>query len=72
MTNVCILLAAIINEEFGDGVMSSTDCHVTVERISSHIDDDRVVITFNARWSPHVEQYMGPTDCHITVTTLAL
>ena len=53
--------AAIINEEFGDGVMSSTDCHVTVERISSHIDDDRVVITFNARFSPHVEQYMGPT-----------
>ena len=52
-------VAAIIREELGHGIMSSTDCHVTAKRTSGSMDENRVTITFNARFSPHLEQYMG-------------
>jgi cyanate lyase len=49
-------LKAIINEEFGDGIMSAIDFYMTVKKVAGMSGEDRVVITFNGKFLPHVEQ----------------
>ena len=49
-------LKAIINEEFGDGIMSAIDFYMTVDKVVGMSGEDRVVITFNGKFLPHVEQ----------------
>ncbi|CAM9652788.1 unnamed protein product [Ascophyllum nodosum] len=49
-------LKSIINEKFGDGIMSAIDVFVTVEKIKGSQGEDRVVITFNGKFLPHIEQ----------------
>ena len=49
-------LKAIVNEEFGDGIMSAIDFFMRVEKVKGSQGEDRVVITFNGKFLPHVEQ----------------
>ncbi|GAB2866046.1 cyanase [Actinocorallia aurea] len=44
-------LKAVIQEEFGDGVMSSTDFRIDVQRIADP-DGDRVRVTLDGRFEP--------------------
>ncbi|PRW33314.1 cyanate hydratase [Chlorella sorokiniana] len=50
-------LKAIINEQFGDGIMSAIDFYCTVDKIKGKHGEDRAVITFNGKFLPHVEQH---------------
>ncbi len=48
---------AIINENFGDGIMSAINLYATVDRMEgAEGDGPRVVITLNGKFLPHVEQ----------------
>ena len=49
-------LKAITNEEFGDGIMSAIDFYCTVGKIKGAGGEDRVLITLNGKFLPHVEQ----------------
>jgi cyanate lyase len=42
-------LRALVNEEFGDGIMSAIDFHMTVHRQPGVAGEPRVVVTFNVR-----------------------
>jgi len=46
----------IINEECGDGIMSAIDFFLTVGTVEGKLGEKRVVITFNGKFLPHVEQ----------------
>ncbi|KAL4423450.1 hypothetical protein ABPG77_005402 [Micractinium sp. CCAP 211/92] len=49
-------LKAIVNEKFGDGIMSAIDFYCTVDKVQGKHGENRVVITFNGKFLPHVEQ----------------
>eukprot|EP00897_Mesotaenium_endlicherianum_P010160 jgi/Mesen1/9172/ME000591S08494 len=63
-------LKHLVNEEFGDGIMSAIDFFCTVDKVKGKQNEDRVVITFNgmqapllslrlskgSKYLPHVEQ----------------
>jgi len=49
-------LKAVVNEKFGDGIMSAIDFYVTVDKVKGVHGEDRVVLTFNGKFLPHVEQ----------------
>ncbi|KAK9283874.1 hypothetical protein L1049_012129 [Liquidambar formosana] len=46
----------IINEEFGDGIMSAIDFYCSVDKIKGVDGKDRVVVTFDGKYLPHTEQ----------------
>ncbi|RZB85034.1 Cyanate hydratase isoform A [Glycine soja] len=46
----------IINEEFGDGIMSAIDFYCSVDKIKGVDGKDRVVLTFDGKYLPHSEQ----------------
>ncbi|XP_059447200.1 cyanate hydratase [Corylus avellana] len=46
----------IINEEFGDGIMSAIDFFCSVDKIKGVDGKDRVVLTFDGKYLPHSEQ----------------
>lgn len=46
----------IINEECGDGIMSAIDFFLTVGTVEGKLGEKRVVITFNGKFLPHIEQ----------------
>jgi len=46
----------IVNEKFGDGIMSAIDFYIKVEKIKGAHGEDRVVITCNGKFLPFVEQ----------------
>ncbi|XP_040987696.1 cyanate hydratase [Juglans microcarpa x Juglans regia] len=46
----------IINEEFGDGIMSAIDFFCSVEKVKGVDGKDRVVLTFDGKYLPHSEQ----------------
>ncbi|KMT16565.1 hypothetical protein BVRB_3g048570 [Beta vulgaris subsp. vulgaris] len=46
----------IINEEFGDGIMSAIDFYCSVDKISGVDGKDRVVVTFDGKYLPYTEQ----------------
>lgn len=60
MTEVCVhygeSILAIINEKFGDGIMSAIDFKLTLDKIQGSKGEDRVVITWNGKFLPYIEQ----------------
>ncbi|XAR62680.1 Cyanase [Bertholletia excelsa] len=46
----------IINEEFGDGIMSAIDFYCSVDKVKGVDGKDRVVVTFDGKYLPHTEQ----------------
>ena len=46
----------LINEQQGDGIMSAIDFYLTVEKTRGAHGEDRVVITMNGKFLPHIEQ----------------
>uniref|UniRef100_A0A0A9EHC2 Cyanate hydratase n=1 Tax=Arundo donax TaxID=35708 RepID=A0A0A9EHC2_ARUDO len=46
----------IINEEFGDGIMSAIDFYCSVAKVQGTDGKDRVVITFDGKYLPYTEQ----------------
>ncbi|KAK9809534.1 hypothetical protein WJX73_009719 [Symbiochloris irregularis] len=47
---------AIMNEEFGDGIMSAIDMFATVNKVEGKTGEKRVCITLNGKFLPHIEQ----------------
>jgi len=60
MTEVCAhygeSILDIIQEKFGDGIMSAIDFKIGVDKIKGAQGEDRVVITWNGKFLPHIEQ----------------
>lgn len=48
------MLQAVINEKFGDGIVSAIDFRADVER-KHHEKGDRVVIKLDGKWLPHAK-----------------
>ncbi|XP_047317396.1 cyanate hydratase [Impatiens glandulifera] len=46
----------IINEEFGDGIMSAIDFYCSVDKIKGADGKDRVVVTLDGKYLPFSEQ----------------
>lgn len=46
----------IINEEFGDGIMSAIDFYCSVDKVEGADGKDRVVVTFDGKYLPYTEQ----------------
>ncbi|TKY53744.1 Cyanate hydratase [Spatholobus suberectus] len=46
----------IINEDFGDGIMSAIDFYCSVDKVKGLDGKDRVVVTFDGKYLPHTEQ----------------
>ncbi|CAL8990077.1 PREDICTED: cyanase [Prunus dulcis] len=46
----------IINEEFGDGIMSAIDFYCSVDKVKGVDGKDRVAIVFDGKYLPHSEQ----------------
>ncbi|KAG9446878.1 hypothetical protein H6P81_013006 [Aristolochia fimbriata] len=45
----------IVNEEFGDGIMSAIDFFCSVDKVQGVDGKDRVVVTFDGKYLPHTE-----------------
>jgi len=50
----------IIQEEFGDGIMSAIDYVITVEKVKGSKGEDRVKIVCNGKYLAHIEQPPAP------------
>ncbi|KAL0907413.1 hypothetical protein M5K25_021825 [Dendrobium thyrsiflorum] len=46
----------VINEDFGDGIMSAIDFYCSVDKVTGVDGKDRVVITFDGKYLPYTEQ----------------
>ncbi|PQQ15047.1 cyanate hydratase [Prunus yedoensis var. nudiflora] len=46
----------IINEEFGDGIMSAIDFYCSVDKVKGVDGKDRVALVFDGKYLPHSEQ----------------
>ncbi|XP_019181438.1 PREDICTED: cyanate hydratase [Ipomoea nil] len=46
----------IINEEFGDGIMSAIDFYCSVDKVKGVDGKDRAVVTFDGKYLPYTEQ----------------
>ncbi|KAI0493506.1 hypothetical protein KFK09_023624 [Dendrobium nobile] len=46
----------VINEDFGDGIMSAIDFYCSVDKVKGVDGKDRVVITFDGKYLPYSEQ----------------
>jgi len=49
-------IKAIINEQYGDGIMSAIDFYLDVGTTTGKHGEKRVVITFNGKFLPFIEQ----------------
>ena len=49
-------IKCIINEQCGDGIMSAIDFYLDVGTTTGKHGEKRVVITFNGKFLPHIEQ----------------
>ncbi|KAL5561152.1 hypothetical protein UlMin_030899 [Ulmus minor] len=47
----------IINEEFGDGIMSNIDFYCSVDKVKGVDGKDRVVVTFDGKYFSYSEPY---------------
>ena len=60
MTEVCLhygeSIKEVMNEKFGDGIMSAIDFKITVEKVTGDKGEDRMVVTMNGKFLPHIEQ----------------
>lgn len=57
-------IKAIINEKKGDGIMSAIDIFMDVDIIKGKGGEDRVVITMNGKFLPHIEQKAEMNTAH--------
>lgn len=61
-------IKALINEKFGDGIMSAIDFYLDVGSTTGKNGEKRVVITMNGKFLSHIEQIAsdntapGPRD----------
>ncbi|XP_059632320.1 cyanate hydratase [Cornus florida] len=46
----------VMNEEFGDGIMSAIDFYCSVDKVKGVDGKDRVVLTFDGKYLPYTEQ----------------
>ncbi|KAL5702378.1 cyanase [Ranunculus cassubicifolius] len=46
----------IINEDFGDGIMSAIDFYCSVDKVKGAHGEDRVLLTFDGKFLPYTEQ----------------
>ncbi|WCJ31915.1 Cyanate hydratase [Euphorbia peplus] len=46
----------IINEDFGDGIMSAIDFYCSVDKVKGVDGKERVVLTFDGKYLPYTEQ----------------
>ena len=62
MTEVCMHygegIKAIMNEKFGDGIMSAIDFRLTIDKVTGYKGEDRMVVTMNGKFLPHIIQTM--------------
>lgn len=49
-------LKELINEKAGDGIMSAIDFYLNVDKVKGAHGEDRIVITMNGKFLPHIEQ----------------
>jgi cyanate lyase len=60
MTEVCLhygnSIKAVMNEIFGDGIMSAIDFKLTIHKTKGDKGEDRMVVTMNGKFLPHIEQ----------------
>lgn len=60
MTEVCAhygdAILAVIHEKFGDGIMSAIDFTFSIDKVKGKAGEDRVVMTWNGKFLPHIEQ----------------
>ena len=60
MTEVCLhygeSIKEVMNEKFGDGIMSAIDFKITVDKVTGDKGEDRMVVTMNGKFLPHIEQ----------------
>ena len=49
-------IKSLINEQCGDGIMSAIDFYLDVGTTTGKHGEKRVVITFNGKFLPHIEQ----------------
>lgn len=60
MTEVCAhygdAILEVIQEKFGDGIMSAIDFKFSIDKTKGSAGEDRVVMTWNGKFLPHVEQ----------------
>lgn len=49
-------LKALTNEKFGDGILSAIDIFVSLDTVKGILDENRIVITLNGKYLPHIEQ----------------
>mmetsp|Transcript_23498 Transcript_23498/g.23708 ORF Transcript_23498/g.23708 Transcript_23498/m.23708 type:complete len:217 (+) Transcript_23498:42-692(+) len=49
-------LKELVNEKLGDGIISAIDIFVTLDTIKGLQGEDRVVVTLNGKFLPHIEQ----------------
>lgn len=54
-----MLAQSIINEEFGDGIMSAIDFYLDVGKVIGKNGEQRVVVTMNGKFLPFIEQKGG-------------
>eukprot|EP00262_Sarcandra_glabra_P001790 TRINITY_DN1194_c0_g1_i1.p1 TRINITY_DN1194_c0_g1~~TRINITY_DN1194_c0_g1_i1.p1 ORF type:complete len:171 (-),score=22.61 TRINITY_DN1194_c0_g1_i1:134-619(-) len=46
----------VMNEDFGDGIMSAIDFYCSVDKVKGIDGKDRVVLTFDGKYLPYTEQ----------------
>jgi cyanate lyase len=60
MTEICLhygeSIKAIMNEKFGDGIMSAIDFRLTVDKVKGDKGEDRMVVTMNGKFLAHIVQ----------------
>ena len=60
MTEVCAhygdAMMDILHEQFGDGIMSAIDIRFTIKKVKGSAGEDRVLMTWNGKFLPHIEQ----------------
>lgn len=46
----------LVNEKKGDGIISAIDIFVDLKVVKGKAGEDRVVVTLNGKFLPHIEQ----------------
>jgi cyanate lyase len=56
----------ITNEKKGDGIMSAIDFYVDLQIVKGVQGEDRIVLTLNGKFLPHIEQLAENNTAHQT------
>eukprot|EP00898_Chlorokybus_atmophyticus_P002362 jgi/Chlat1/3126/Chrsp21S03359 len=56
MNHYSLAIKELINEKFGDGIMSAINFFCAVDKVKGSDGEDRVVITLNGKFLPYNEQ----------------